>query len=401
MTQSYSWCVPEWGSQALGESCQRPTNKGGLDTCAPHLLCGNWGQASQTERVCRALCVDEAGCETDESCIQFGVSPGKGVCVPGCTPFGAGCASGNQCAPIMNAEGKTDFFCGFIGAATQGEKCSAAGTCAENFWCVGTDTTCHQKCDVSHPCPDDFACYTMVQDQALTGACFPLDWSCTAQPWPAPVASEATIKVSVSDYVQGGIPVQGATVKACAAGDPQCATPLVTASTGDDGTASLKVQVGSSGFDGYFEVSAQGLVPILRAHNRPITAENTTELAFGMANQAAYQAAEAPAGFTIDFTRGMVEVASYDCAAVPVAGVVVTATGTDASSKIAYVKADWSAADDTLTSTSAAGVAAVLNVPGSSTTITATRASDSKVVGSATAPLRPGHVTELRVFPEP
>jgi hypothetical protein len=402
-TTGHTWCVPVWGDAAVGESCTRPTGTPGLDTCEVGAYCGNFGQPTPQDRICWSLCEVQADCASEGDHCQAVGADGAGLCIPDCEPFGSDCNSANQCTWTLTPEGGPVFYCAFIGTAKEGESC-ASDTCAEGLWCTTVASgvvQCRPTCDDAHACAADQRCEIAIADAPHPGVCMPVDWSCVGgSPWPDPVAAVLDLELTVLDYADGsGDPFEGATIKVCTHEDPACGTPLATATSDATGQASIPVTLGATGFDGYVEVSAAGRVTILRTFNRPLTAENYTPQRFGLGDEAVYQAGYAPTGVTLDFTRGQVEVFQFDCSNLGTAGVEFAATGLDASSAIGYLDAT-AKVDDSLTD-ARWGLGVILNVPGATTTVTATRVSGDQVVATAAVPLRAGVFTELRLVPEP
>ena len=394
--------MPPWGEQSVGEECTRPTGVVGLDTCAPGGYCANFGNPSPIDRTCRAVCNVNDDCSQDENCLNISTqSPRSGVCLASCVPFSDDCTGANHCTWGYDTDLKIILYCDFFGNVGLGGNCSTA-KCAEGLLCAAKATgyQCVNACDQDHPCLGDSSCYPFIESAPFSGVCHETDWTCIGgAPWEAPVAPNMTVEFSVMDYVLG-TPSANASVKICESTDENCATPLESITTDANGLASLTIPVGAAGFDGFFEVSAPNRVTVLRKFNRPLTAEMIEVQNFGIADQAAYQSTYAPSGFTIDFARGHVEAQILDCLGYSAFGVEFQATGIDANSEIAYLDRLY-ATDDSLTETSIAGFGLVLNVPGTSTTVTATRASDSMNLATLMVPIRPGCFTEVRLVPEP
>jgi hypothetical protein len=126
----------------------------GTAMCPEGFLCSAIGAAAA---VCQKRCMRDDACAGDERC--GGGPPGSpsGSCIPTCTPFAAGCASGLDCSGFTFGAGSSpEFpFCrplhgstpAFGACTLTNETCGAATTCN------GTTRSCMPLCDDDHPCP--------------------------------------------------------------------------------------------------------------------------------------------------------------------------------------------------------------------------------------------------------
>jgi hypothetical protein len=90
------------------------------------------------------------------------------------------------------------------------------------------------------------------------------DWSCVGHVTPpTAAASSIAFDFGLADP-SNGKPVPGASVMTCARADTTCASPLETATTDETGTAKFAaLPVGTTGFDGFFEVHYGSEIPNL------------------------------------------------------------------------------------------------------------------------------------------
>jgi hypothetical protein len=151
-------CVPETGTRAIGERCQR--RELGYDDCSIGALCSTVAVAGDGELVCRKLCITPAECQAPERCYRFSLGQPEiyGMCVPACQPLDSDCGTGRQCIFVLDAARDVFGMCDTHGALPEGEACGKAQDCDRGMACV-TDRGCRQYCDAAHPCTaPDRAC---------------------------------------------------------------------------------------------------------------------------------------------------------------------------------------------------------------------------------------------------
>lgn len=137
---------------------------------------------------------------------------------------------------------------------------------------IGATLAAGGGCDPS-PTPQDSGTDAYSAD-AFIQADAPVDvdaggrasvWACLDGPvaWPDPINANATFDLTFID-VDGAVegpPLNGATIDACPAGDPTCATPDSTATTAGLGRAQLTVPTPGVGWHGFVRVTSAGHMP--------------------------------------------------------------------------------------------------------------------------------------------
>ncbi|GMV39421.1 MAG: hypothetical protein AMXMBFR64_11370 [Myxococcales bacterium] len=164
-----------------GEVCVRPTNKVGIDTCAPGLFCTWWGvaMAEPPIRRCFSTCQGSADCTGDEACIRPPASAHSGLCLPTCDPFDSGCGEGLTCAHRFLAydDATTVYACEQAGAVGEGGACEPdLSECGVGLACAlhkeeGT-WSCRTWCDAAHPCAGAQDCVPIINPGAKPGIGF-------------------------------------------------------------------------------------------------------------------------------------------------------------------------------------------------------------------------------------
>jgi hypothetical protein len=235
-----------------------------------------------------------------------------------------------------------------------------------------------------------------------TGGATPMgDWSCLGKvTWPAPTAPMAEVNLSFSKLVGKGA-LEGLTVKVCDKADTPCAAPLSTGTTDAMGAVKLSVATGTSGFDGYLDVSGASIVPSLIYYLPPIVADiaagsldiplvttDSLSLITGLAG-----------GITLDPTRGQLLALTYDCAAANAIGVKVAASTSDAKTTQAYLQG--SALSTMATQTDKSGGSVLFNLPAGPTSASVTIAGKGTLTAKSSVNVRAGAFTYATLPPTP
>lgn len=166
-------CVtPYEGSVGAGQSCTRPTNVAGDDTCQAGLFCTFWGgiaEKSPVERWCLGYCQEDADCGPDEVCTGVGATAhGNGVCLKRCDPWGSACPNETNCtAERRGSDHHLRFGCFFTGSVNEGGACEIAfDECATGLNCAFHPDSgieqCRKPCDDTHPCDGGQQCLAVA-----------------------------------------------------------------------------------------------------------------------------------------------------------------------------------------------------------------------------------------------
>jgi hypothetical protein len=266
----------------------------------------------------------------------------------------------------------------------------AAVACAQ---CMGT-----WACDSAGACGADLGCQQIVQCQlgCVTEDCFlacsqeadagaaSLDlsyiakgescagpcgagafWDCsTTRPPPLSMTGQTVITLNIVD-VPGEAPVVGATVKACARTDLDCAQPVVPPGTTDaDGDVTFTLgALGAVGFSGYFDVSSPSIYPSLLFLPAPLSVPQVTFPAVLVPQSSFIQGLYASTGATPDPSRGVVEVQAADCHFTPASGVTAQLMSVDAGADVGFAYFQNTQLSLEATSTDPGGYATLLDAP--------------------------------------
>jgi hypothetical protein len=147
-------CVPESGTRAVGEPCQRQAL--GHDDCTIGALCSTVAvpASAGSEMVCRKLCITPEECSAPERCYRFSLAQPEiyGMCVPACQPLDTDCGAGRHCIFVLDAGRNIFGMCDTHGTVPEGGQCNQPQQCESGMACV-TDRGCRQYCDATRPCP--------------------------------------------------------------------------------------------------------------------------------------------------------------------------------------------------------------------------------------------------------
>jgi len=271
----------------------------------------------------------------------------------------------------------TDGDAGGNADAAGPAECGFNMTCALPLTCDQTDFLCEPQCSSTQPCGAGTFC-RLTGAGSLGGNCVGPDYQCLGNV-PAPPAPTTTYLTLTNTYldVSGGVPIPaaGLTVSACSSTDAPCAVPVATGVTSASGEVSLTVPAGSSGFDGYFDVTGPSgdggtILETLVFSSQPLIASGfgpTTHVE----TAGALQQSVAALG-TLDATRAQVMVVDEACRSTPAFGASVAASSADGATKVGYVGASGIVAGASTFPVNEEALAYVVNVPGSTTTLTTT-----------------------------
>jgi hypothetical protein len=224
------------------------------------------------------------------------------------------------------------------------------------------------------------------------------DWTCVGQVV-LPTTSRTHLALSLTP--QTVVSIDDLTVKACAMGDTECASPLDQATTSTGQEVVLDVPVGADGFDGYLEWTGTGLETTLEVfYPRLVDDWSTTLLLYPTSY---IDTLASSVGATLDPTRGILGFQAWDCATAAASGVAMSADRADTSSTLTYfiVGEAGPVASSTATTTSAEafGLGGFLNVPAGPVELTATLAATCQVLAEVDVFVRAGALTAPSVGP--
>ncbi len=173
-------CTVPKGDDLLGESCTRPTNTPGIDTCLS-TYCANFGNADVTTRTCHTICQGDEVCTVvDDACMgMFELQYGS--CTKQCSPLPNNDCAAGACRAAQKASLEWGFFC-IPGAGTtpDGDVCTLFDECLDGSSCLAgegeLENHCRPYCDDSHPCDPGLECVLFESETPGTenvGICFP------------------------------------------------------------------------------------------------------------------------------------------------------------------------------------------------------------------------------------
>ncbi len=406
-------CEAPLGNQKLDESCERPTGESGVDTCEKGLYCAYFGhpKTMPQERSCQALCDEVDACAAGTACYALGAEMTVGICAPTCVPFdpsSCGGIAGVKCSVATLVGNDAQMFCDFEGTKKAGEVCAASSECGKDMGCrtTGGPFVCSPYCDDAHLCGAADAHCASFPSSALQayGSCFLSDYTCLGSVvWDPPMNAKESVQIVAFDAFSGDV-ASGATVKACAAADAACAAPLAQGATGADGAVTLDVPTVGAGFDGYFEVTAAGKLPLLVYRNRPVSGPNDA-LSAPLTSLANVEGAIKGAT-TANLSRGLLFGFALDCTGDVAGGVSFAISSADASTVVAHGLPSAERVGfhpdvlDPAAQTSSVGLAFAMNIPTGMATVTTT-APGGKQLATQNVVIRAGAMTFASSEPAP
>lgn len=407
--------------------------RGGSSTA----VAGQCGELLHSSASC-ASCMDQSCCAEARACAGDAACREASDCLASCAD--ATCRA--QCAAfytlpdslialracrVRACAAPCESSCGeFASALPACQACEEASCCSQGTTCA-TDTTCAalslcvSNCFGAASCPTacetkysqgatDYGAWFNCTDQCAS-VCQPgQSWSCLDSPiiWPKPTAvGNVTFSVTFVNFTSEQ-PFVGATVKACNKLDFSCATPLDRATSDATGLVSLTVPTGTSGFDGYLDVTGGSVggtgAPAFPAIWYPVP----FVVADGWRGRTLLLSADEVVALTMatgtvpDPTRGHVALNAADCVFGPAAGVSFLVDSADQETVSYYLVGGVPVT--TATATDQSGIGTFLNLPTTAPArLTVVRAfsgtAGGKSMGSLTFIVRPGTVTTSSSFP--
>ncbi len=241
-------------------------------SCAQTSCCDALG-ACEGDPDCRGYVGCVAGCRNDPECTtKCRQARPKGVlrsaAVDSCLAARCSRACGLACGGYV---GPTALCT----ACVEGKCCSESTACLANADCVelvacertcsAVDSPCLARCERERPNGITLArALGTCAETSCTTSCLPSHWRCLDAPPPPPVtAARASLTVTLTlNSTIDTKPWPGISVRACRQQDQTCATPVAgPVVTDENGRAALTLP--GEQFDGYFEASGGGVMPIL------------------------------------------------------------------------------------------------------------------------------------------
>ncbi len=209
--------------------------------------------------------------------------------------------------------------------------------------------------------------------------------------WSRAIPEEVQFNLAITD--QRGRLIEGARVRACRAEDREtCARPAAEGVTNEKGEVTLPLPTFGGGFQGCFEVRADGFTPALWYPGRPIIADEAL-LAVAILPPAELEGYASALGAKTDPTRGQLTYVTRDCLFSPASDLTIAADA-GAGSFVAYLV---SGTPTRMGPTDATGRGAVVNAMPGPITVIARRGGEER--GRITARVRAGWMTGVFVLP--
>jgi hypothetical protein len=220
-------------------------------------------------------------------------------------------------------------------------------------------------------------------------------WDCLGKvKWPDSTSGTVNVVLNLADLVKGQ-PVSGLSAQVCNKLDTTCASPLVTDLVSDSsGRLTFSIQ---SGFDGYLESTAGGIMPFLYFFYPPVTSDR--DVAWVPILQAAQLATFATmAGGNVMPDRGHLLARAYDCFEKYAEGVSFSSPEGDSSTTPFYMIKGIPSTKHSETDSSGNG--GLLNLPPGTATLTG-QLKDGRTMGMLSAMTKPGRMTLTALVPAP
>lgn len=280
--------------------------------------------------------------------------------------------------------------------------CLDAESCAQHIDCLATcrDPACIDRCDSNNGGWSNTAQgpYEALVN-CLTGVCTApcrvgqvfdcadhFDWGSSA--------GSVTAVVSVYDFL-GFAPIEGASVRECAATSSTCDGPFFPTDSG--GTATVPASNHVFGrLESYFEVQKAEWDPVL--WYRPGAPVSRAYVSAGMVPRAYYASAASSLGVTDDPAKGLVAVVVHDCIRNLAPGISITVSP-DTPGSTAWYGAVPVAVDAGRASTGADGLAGITGLAPGAVWVTAVREETQEVVAHARVWIRGGTRTWIWLPP--
>ena len=218
--------------------------------------------------------------------------------------------------------------------------------------------------------------------------------------WPLVEANTTiTLELTAVALASGG-ELPDLTVEACEKDDLACAAPITSGVTDANGQIVLDIPVdaGTVGFDGFFQVTGDTIVPALVYPFPPLT-QSIADYTVQIITQGVWTSFQQFADFEADPARGHLGLLALDCATQEADGMAFTASSADGQSKTIYVSGPLP--DPNATVTDAQGAGSIVNIPPGQTSVTASIGVGGAPVGTVDVQLRAGTITYAPVPPTP
>jgi len=395
-------------------------------SATPPLACGlPAGTPACQECIEASCCTQAAACAADDACsahescvIPCGADYAcRAACDNAHPPSTPQIAATDQCV-VASCASTCGIRCGTAGieiepdAAGQCEQCIVAHACGPTEAC-GQSLECTQILDCQAGCvtPDCQAACSDGKDggqalvQALSSAVassclaecqYGERWGCIGK-LQFPLASTPQIDLTLDVISQpSGTGLSGVSVLACSAIDLPCSTPLTSGTTDASGIVTLAIPANAQGFSGHLELSGNGIMPELYFFDYNLTVPSSS-LVVDVFSPSTFAALVGTTNVTVDPTHGSILLAAFDCALDPAPNVVISATGTDAESRILYVANGM--LSTTATSTNQSGTALIVDVPHGQVTVTARAPAAGQVSAETSVTVRAGATTYVGLYP--
>jgi hypothetical protein len=317
-------------------------------------------------------CMDKKCCDEASACEADGACKAAYECLQRCKPGDSDCAAwclGSYSRPEALAKltscgaaqcaSECGTVCGgLVNGANACDECVQQSCCAENTAC-GAHEACVDVDFCSHRClpAGSITCSNLCATQysdgsdeyATRNACIAANcadacssknaWSCLEHRPPAlkpPTLDPITFNMTLVEFISEQ-PYAGIAVKACSQSDLNCAAPLQSTTTDENGAFSLSVPSGPSGFNGYIDLSGGALFPVLYYFVPPLIVGGergrlrlpSTDT-IGILTQAI--------GVTLDEKRGHLALVPWDCTLSPAPGVSLEIDSSDADATPYYFR---------------------------------------------------------------
>jgi hypothetical protein len=199
---------------------------------------------------------------------------------------------------------------------------------------------------------------------------WPAGWSCLNDPVPTAPSGNLELALTFTDVSNAstsgseGTPVPGADVHACNKLDLSCASPFGDVTTDDAGVADLMVP---GGFDGYFEMRAQGYTNAILQRTPILASESENQ---GVAEISLLAEAAPLANLTQNPSLSIALVTAEDCNANVAAGITFEVGSPGLNETVVYLLNNLPSQSATETD-SVSGTALIFNVPSGALTVSA------------------------------
>jgi hypothetical protein len=295
----------------------------GCAACSAEACCDE-ERACRESAVCTALNDCIAACGLDASCIvDCSLEHGNDDAATALT-FCQGLSCAPQCSACgLSFEGSPSE----CGACLRNTCCQEQLDCADSPGCIDL-IRCVTACDfpgcetacLGNAIEDDESFETTSQlylDAIRCGVVgcqadcqFGTNWGCVGDfDFPLSGTNEVNFEATFVDLL--GNRVADLAVDACNALEPDCADPIVSGVTDEDGKLSLTIPASGTGFDGFFAASKPGFVA--SRYYAAVPLRTSVQQRLTTATEAQAQSSAALAGTTIDPSRGQLIVTMVDC----------------------------------------------------------------------------------------